>query len=920
MQTTCTHTNSCSQSTPVSHCSDTIASCDLAIASDPSDAQSWLDKALALMQMEQYTQALSCFDTALGLAPGLEFACGERLFALLKLCDLPAIQSARQELEHLLVQGKRACMPFELLALFDDPALHLQSARIWVESLQSICNEPASLAQPSQRKIRIAYFSADFRNHPVTTILQSVIECHDRQQFEVIGISLHHNDDPMRQRIQNAFDEFHEFQNHSDQEIVECARHLGIDIAIDLGGFTLHNRFCAFQSRLAPLQVSYLGYLGTSSSQSIDYLIADPVLIPQEQRQFYSEKIVYLPWYQPNPAHREVACQSVTRSQVGLPSSGFVFCCFNDSYKISPETFQSWMRILQRVPGSALLLYVDNPLSAENLLRQAQSCGIEPRRLAFCGRVPIPAYMARFGVADLFLDTWPYNAGTTASDALWSATPVITCAGKSFAARMASSVLHSAGMDELVTHTPQQYEDLAFKLATDPERLQAIRQKLARCRSSRLFRPQSYTRHLEKSYRQMFELCAAGLPAQDLRIVQDTAETFSPRFAPTSDQMHSKIQHKILDHVLVRPYETPLVPLFNGGAVLDQASDALLRHTRHHVPFDRISALQPAESSTIPVLPGRYLYGGPLYRHHFGHFMSECIHRIIPSKLAFEDGQWLFVVESDSARQGNDLLPSYITQAFDFLGIDQDRVTLLDQNAIVQSLAICEQGSDLGGGPKDGYLQDLHEYTTPRLNALYGKKDRTSKVYVSRSNVLSGGTFLGERYLESLLQEEGFEIFRPEEHSLTWQMDVYRSAKTLIFPEGSACHGVELLGAQSLGKCYLLARRNDVAREFFCNLLEPRAEKFIVLNANKPLGSIIVDPVEKIIQPHREVCLYDVDALLDFFRSESLASLKNFNHEKYHQAAAKDLWQYIIHHFRHHRQWLDLKRIPRLVLNYLREG
>ena len=247
-------------------------------------------------------------------------------------------------------------------------------------------------------------------------------------------------------------------------------------------------------------------------------------------------------------------------------------------------------------------------------------------------------------------------------------------------------------------------------------------------------------------------------------------------------------------------------------------------------------------------------------------------------------------------------------------------MTLLDQNAIVQSLAICEQGSDLGGGPKDGYLQDLHEYTTPRLNALYGKKDRTSKVYVSRSNVLSGGTFLGERYLESLLQEEGFEIFRPEEHSLTWQMDVYRSAKTLIFPEGSACHGVELLGAQSLGKCYLLARRNDVAREFFCNLLEPRAEKFIVLNANKPLGSIIVDPVEKIIQPHREVCLYDVDALLDFFRSESLASLKNFNHEKYHQAAAKDLWQYIIHHFRHHRQWLDLKRIPRLVLNYLREG
>ena len=921
---------------------EAISECDRAIAIDRDNALAWYEKALALMQLGQHSKALECFDTAIGLDPGLDFSFGERLSSLLKMCDLDGIAQSRPLLQRMILQGQRACMPFEVLVLFDDPSLQQHAARLWVQSIQPHTKSLPALAHSvaydllheqtapdtaghpgkshlANRKIRIAYFSADFRNHPVTTLLQGVIECHDRQKFEVIGICLHSTHDPMRQRIRSAFDEFHEFQDHSDKEIVECARRLRIDIAIDLGGFTHHNRFATFLSRLAPVQVSYLGYLGTSSSQAIDYLIADPVLIPAEQRQHYSESIVYLPWYQPNPAHREVACQNITRAQLDLPSSEFVFCCFNDSYKISPETFQSWMRILLRVPRSTLLLYVDNPSSANHLRQQARACGIEPRRLVFCGRVPVPTYMARFGVADLFLDTLPYNAGTTASDAVWTSTPVITLAGQSFAARMAASVLISIGMDELVTHSCQEYEDLAVSIATDPNRLQVLRKKLARCRSSGLFNPKAYTHHLESAYKQMFERASTGLPAQDLHLILSASDNRTFRLEHQPHNMHAKLQHKILDRVLVRPYEMPLVPCFNGGVVLEQASEGCLRHTRNHVPFDRITPLQPTERSALPVLPGCFIYGGPLYRHHFGHFMAECIHRILPSRNVFKENEWLFVVESGCAHH-DDRLPGYIEQAFDLLGIDPERVTLIDQPTVVESLAICEQGSDLGGGPKEGYLQELHDYITPRLNALYGQKDRTSKVYVSRSNLLTGGTFLGERYLESLLQEEGFEIFRPEDHSLTWQMHVYRSAKALVFSEGSACHGVELLGAGSLGHCYLIARRQDIAQEFFTKILQPRAERFLVLNANKPLGTIIVDPAQKVPQPHREVCLYDVDALIRFFREESLASLRNFDKEKYYRAAAKDLWRYISHHFQHHRDWLDIKLVPRLLLNYLREG
>ena len=936
-----------------------LAECEPAKAVNPSHAQTWFDKAMALMHLKQYAQALHCFDNALALQPDLDFVHGERLNALLKLCKLPEIADSRPQIHRLVLQGKRACMPFEVLALFDDPALQQQAARIWTDSIDKSTKKyppllarkiadqntvgPSSASQAfgveksrAHPKLRVAYFSADFCNHPVTTLIQDVIACHDRKRFEVIGMALSHANDPMRQRIQSAFDEFHELQDLSDDEIVEFSRGLGIDIAIDLSGFTLGNRFSAFQSRLAPLQVSYLGYLGTSASEAIDYLIADPVLIPAQQRDFYSEKIVYLPWYQPNPAFREVACQTLTRQQLGLPPSGFVYCCFNDSYKISPETFQTWMRILKRVPSSTMMLCVDHPQAAQNLRQQALACGIEPRRLVFCGRAPLPVYMARFEVADLFLDTQPYNAGTTASDALWSATPIITCIGKSFSARIAASVLHSAGMDELVTHTPEEYEDLAVSLANDTARLHKLKKKLIGCRASQLFNPGAYTVHLELALHQMQTRLNAGLPLKDIHIQQYALQNsfshspvaaFALPFYTRSVghqhtlvplAMHANLDSQILDQVFVRAYEMPMIPLLNGGAVLDQPPNQLLRQTRNHTPCDQLTSNQSAGQSKAHVLEGHFIYGGPLYRHHFGHFMAECIHRIIPSQHQFGDGKWLFVVETDCADRYR--LPAYITQAFEFLGIRADAVTLIDQDTIVQSLAICEQGSDLGGGPKEGYLDDLHEYTTPKLNALYGKKDKTSKVYVSRSNVLTGGTFLGESYLESLLQEEGFQIFRPEEHSLTWQMDVYRSAKILIFPEGSACHGVELLGKASLGDCYLIARRDDIARSFFSKILEPRSNKFRVISAQKPVGTIVIEPDTQVAATHREVCLYDTKALLDFFRCESLASLQGFNESQYYQAAAKDLWRYINYHFKQERRSTSLKLVAHLLLNYLRAG
>jgi predicted O-linked N-acetylglucosamine transferase (SPINDLY family) len=320
--------------------------------------------------------------------------------------------------------------------------------------------------------------------------------------------------------VSAAFDKFIDVRDRSDRDIALLSRDLEIDIAVDLNGLTRDMRVGIFLYGAAPLQVNYLGYPGTMGTECIDYLIADDTLIPRASQQYYAEKIVYLPnSYQVNDRMRPIADTTFTREELGLPSVGFVFCCFNSSYKISPRTFRCWMRILKEVEGSLLWLVEGHCAAVENFRNLAEQSGVDAKRLVFAKRVPLPEYLARYRLADLFLDTLPYNAHSTASDALWAGLPVLTCTGEAFASRVAASVLHAIDLPELITANQEQYEALAVDLATNPERLRQVKQKLERNRlTTPLFDSQLFAKCLEDAYTQMYERHQAGFPPDHIYV------------------------------------------------------------------------------------------------------------------------------------------------------------------------------------------------------------------------------------------------------------------------------------------------------------------------------------------------------------------------------------------------------------------
>jgi predicted O-linked N-acetylglucosamine transferase (SPINDLY family) len=363
--------------------------------------------------------------------------------------------------------------------------------------------------------MRIGYFSADFREHAVSHLLAGLIEHHDRSRFEVTGFAFgREGNDAMTARLAAAFDAFVDVRTRSDSDVALLARELEIDVAVDLMGYTQEARPNIFAHRAAPVQVGFLGYPGTMGAPCFDYLVADATLIPGAGRQHYAEAIAYLPHsYQPNDRTRRIADRTPGRDELGLAGAGFVFCCFNNGYKILPATFDRWMRILGRVDGSVLWLLEDNEPAKQNLRREALRRGIRADRLVFAPLMPMPEHLARHRAADLFLDTWPYNAHTTASDALWAGLPVLTFPGDAFASRVAASLLYAAGLPELVADTAERYESLAAELATDPGRLAEIRRRLARNRDSApLFDIRRYATHIEAAFTAMFERNQAGLP------------------------------------------------------------------------------------------------------------------------------------------------------------------------------------------------------------------------------------------------------------------------------------------------------------------------------------------------------------------------------------------------------------------------
>ena len=382
-----------------------------------------------------------------------------------------------------------------------------------------------AVGRSTSRKIRVGYYSADFHEHATAYLMAELFERHDRSQFEWFGFSYGPvSHDPMRARLRKSFDQFLDVRDRSDSDVAALSRQLGIDIAVDLKGFTRDNRLGIFAQRCAPVQVSYLGYPGTTGADYMDYVIGDKTVLPPSLYPHFTEKPVLLPHsYQVNDSQRRISDRVFTREEVGLPAQGFVFCCFNNNYKILPATFDSWMRVLQAVPGSVLWLFEDNAGAARRLKEQAQRRGVDPARLVFAPRLPLDEHLARHRLADLFLDTLPCNAHTTTSDALWAGLPVLTQLGNAFAGRVAASLLRAVGLPELVTTTPAEYEARAIELANDADQLQALRQRLQANRaSSPLFNATLFARHIEAAYLAMDERQLQGLPPQAIEITGRT--------------------------------------------------------------------------------------------------------------------------------------------------------------------------------------------------------------------------------------------------------------------------------------------------------------------------------------------------------------------------------------------------------------
>jgi protein O-GlcNAc transferase len=361
--------------------------------------------------------------------------------------------------------------------------------------------------------VRIAYLSADFHRHATAYLMAELFERHDRSRFEIIGVSFGVDDkSEMRKRLVAAFDQFYDVRRKSDEEVAKLLHDRQVDIAIDLKGYTTDSRPGFLAYRPTPIQASYLGFPGTMGAEFIDYIIADETVVPFEHQPFYAEKIVHLPdCYQVNDTKRKIAERMPTRQEVELPEEGCVFCCFNNNWKITPEVFGVWMRLLHAVEGSVLWLLGDNESAERNLRKEAQARGIDPARLVFAGRLPLEDHLARHRLADLFLDTLPYNAHTTASDALWVGLPVVTRLGESFAGRVAASLLNAIGLPELVTHSIEDYEALALRLAKDPSLLEGYRNRLATNRLTHpLFDTDRFRRHIEAAYLQMWEIWQRG--------------------------------------------------------------------------------------------------------------------------------------------------------------------------------------------------------------------------------------------------------------------------------------------------------------------------------------------------------------------------------------------------------------------------
>ena len=537
---------------------DALISYDHAIASNPEYIKAFSNRGAVLGRLQRDEEALASYDRALELGPdfvdalnnrggifrkmGLheraaqdysrlldldreyEHAAGNKLYSDLWVCNWRQFHESRQVLFDAVQEGKLAGLPFQILVMSDSGADQLQCAQTYVARKYPATAKPLWSGERYRRdRIRVAYLSADFRDHATTQLMAELFEKHDAEKFEVSAWSFGPSvKDAMHERLQKSFEYFNDVRSKSDIEVAAMLRGGEIDIAVDLKGFTYGCRPSIFAQRAAPIQVNYLGYPGTTGADYMDYIIGDAEVIPVGHDAFYTEKVVRLPdTFQVNDSKRALSERALSRAEARLPESAFVFCCFNNNYKITPDVFDVWMRLLKRVEGSVLWLLEDNAAAARNLRLEAKSRGVQADRLVFAARVLPPDHLARHKLADLFLDTLPCNAHTTASDALWAGLPLLTCRGNAFPGRVAASLLRAIGLPELITDNLAAYEALALKLATTPSMLNELKAKLARNRDTYpLFDTDRFRRHIESAYVKMYERYQRGEPPESFSVTR----------------------------------------------------------------------------------------------------------------------------------------------------------------------------------------------------------------------------------------------------------------------------------------------------------------------------------------------------------------------------------------------------------------
>lgn len=489
-----------------------------ATALEPGFVDACLQLGHAMREQNRPADAGAAYAAALRLDPKRSEALGYLLYLKQTMCDWSDFDALCARARQVIDDDAGILIPLATLSIHTTLEQQFRSAKLFYSTAvrrPEVVDPPPPPRPPAGRRLRIGYFSADFHEHATAYLAAEMFELHDRDRFEVTAYSFGPDDgSPMRRRLEAAFHRFRDIRAMGLDAVARQVADDGVDIMIDVKTYTRGSRLDLLSRRLAPVQATYLAYPGTIGGGFMDYIIGDPVVTPMEHQPFYSERIIQLPdAYQCNDRRRPIAA-TPSRADCGLPEQGFVFCCFNTAYKILPDIFAAWMRLLRATPGSVLWLYLPNAMVADNLRRQAAAQGVAPDRLVFASNRPLPEHLARYRLADLFVDTFPYTGHTTTSDSLWAGLPVLTMEGGTFASRVASSLLQAVGLPELITRSLAEYEALALRLVNDPDLLGGLRRRLADNRlTAPLFDSRRFTRHMEAAFTTMWDIhCRGGAP------------------------------------------------------------------------------------------------------------------------------------------------------------------------------------------------------------------------------------------------------------------------------------------------------------------------------------------------------------------------------------------------------------------------